>query len=724
MHDFKLLALRPRKGCNSDFLKNLEEDRIYQFYNDYTFLYSEDGTGMYTQEVASVYFDQKVPHGFYDLVTSDGHPLAINISAVVGKNGSGKSTLMDLLLVGIYLFSIDKKILPDRPSVIEHEYERLRKKTELYHREDDETIMRRIRNQIFLDFQNTGIVDVNAITKMAWDFRNTAESAELKNQEDRNRMVGLRESAFEVSELIRTVKCDLFYQLSGRIFRLSIGVGYDGKCMINPIKSNLPLNQLSALPQNINNLELKQLLSDHFFYTIGINYSQFGLNANIIGQWINALFHKNDGYKTPVVINPMRSEGKFDINHEFELAKYRLLSNVLINARFVKGKDKNVPVTEKQSVNRIIFTLNKEKIRKQKSGMDGRLISNQNGIPAILVDLYGVFFPGMEIVHVMQSKSPYQKILENYIIQKVITISERYDGFKGGYKLDRKAGDDGNKIFLDRLSKEGSHIIFKLKQALNFLAKTQGLIPGDTFYPTEDPEGDEILNFDLTLKSLHDFIGEQSSFDLITLLPPSIFSVEIILVENNSKQSNFETLSSGEQQLIHAVQSVLYHIRNIQSVHYSAVERAKYQAINIVFDEIELYFHPDFQRKFISGFLKALENMYFGNRTGINSINILFLTHSPFILSDIPANNILRLGTETEKVDQIESRTFAANIHDLLGNKFFLSDSLMGEFAEKKIEELIERISSGQKHEDDDLMIAMVGDSFLRAGLEKFNSEN
>jgi hypothetical protein len=30
---FKLLAIRPLDGCNPKFLKNLEENRIYQFYN-------------------------------------------------------------------------------------------------------------------------------------------------------------------------------------------------------------------------------------------------------------------------------------------------------------------------------------------------------------------------------------------------------------------------------------------------------------------------------------------------------------------------------------------------------------------------------------------------------------------------------------------------------------------------------------------------------------------
>ena len=39
---FKLIAIRPLKGCSARFLKNLEEDRIYKFYNDYSFLDEND----------------------------------------------------------------------------------------------------------------------------------------------------------------------------------------------------------------------------------------------------------------------------------------------------------------------------------------------------------------------------------------------------------------------------------------------------------------------------------------------------------------------------------------------------------------------------------------------------------------------------------------------------------------------------------------------------------
>ena len=42
--------------------------------------------------------------------------------------------------------------------------------------------------------------------------------------------------------------------------------------------------------------------------------------------WIEALFHKNDGYRTPIVLNPFRERGNIDINVETELAEQRSIA--------------------------------------------------------------------------------------------------------------------------------------------------------------------------------------------------------------------------------------------------------------------------------------------------------------------------------------------------------------------------------------------------------------
>ena len=40
--------------------------------------------------------------------------------------------------------------------------------------------------------------------------------------------------------------------------------------------------------------------------------------------WINGLFHKNDGYMCPIVLNPFRDKGKVDMNREMRLTQQRM----------------------------------------------------------------------------------------------------------------------------------------------------------------------------------------------------------------------------------------------------------------------------------------------------------------------------------------------------------------------------------------------------------------
>jgi hypothetical protein len=70
--------------------------------------------------------------------------------------------------------------------------------------------------------------------------------------------------------------------------------------------------------------------------------------------------------------------------------------------------------------------------------------------------------------------------------------------------------------------------------------------------------------------------------------------------------------------------------------------------------------------------------------------NIIFTTHSPFILSDLPKENVIFL-EKGKQVYPFEDRkqTFGANIHTLLSHGFFMKDGLMGEFAKEKIQSII-----------------------------------
>lgn len=101
-------------------------------------------------------------------------------------------------------------------------------------------------------------------------------------------------------------------------------------------------------------------------------------------------------------------------------------------------------------------------------------------------------------------------------------------------------------------------------------------------------------------------------------------------------------------------------------------------------DEVELYFHPDLQRRFICLLLDSIKGLV---PSSICGINITLVTHSPFVLSDIPSSNILCLSRDGHQ--SAFDKTFAANIHDLFNNTFILPYTI-GEYAQRMICELVE----------------------------------
>lgn len=78
-------------------------------------------------------------------------------------------------------------------------------------------------------------------------------------------------------------------------------------------------------------------IAKYFFYTVVSNYSMKSFISSNYNQkvlekekekdsWINSIFHKNDGYICPIVLNPFRGDGTIDLNREMELSKDRLTS--------------------------------------------------------------------------------------------------------------------------------------------------------------------------------------------------------------------------------------------------------------------------------------------------------------------------------------------------------------------------------------------------------------
>lgn len=465
------------------------------------------------------------------------------------------------------------------------------------------------------------------------------------------------------------------------------------------------------------------------FYSIIMNYSHYAYNPVLRKDevWLDKVFHKNDGYQTPLVLNPFRKDGNIDINTENHLVHARLMTNL------IKSESKSI-------FNDLLDQLefNSFSLKPIKQDYKRKVIqySYSNGEETAIyledVDfqndtLWDSISKKFNIEH--EVPSSYLQV-KKYLIYKAISIYFKYYNNFTDTKIpdDLKHQKPINRL-VNQIYEDKSHITLKFKQAANLLR-----------YKYIDINNHK-YSFKEYFKLIKPFRNKGNSY--IELLPPAIFNTKIFLKSKTTQNTNseigeieFETLSSGQKQQLYSISSILYHISNLESVSTPRgnSNRVKYSYVNVVLEEIELYSHPEMQRVFLRNFLKAISEM---GLKDVKSINIIIVTHSPFILSDIPLENVLLLsegGTPYEKNNFIE--TFGANIHDLLYHNFFLNNGAVGAFAQEKLTAMIKFLNNERKDaikyqfSKDNILdyINLIGEPFLKDKLmemydKKFGTE-
>lgn len=742
---FKLLAIRPLDGCNTKFLKNLKENQIYQFYNDYDF-YDEkqkkiEDFSSYVK-VESLKSNSTIPPTLYDVKRKDGHEdLLVSISAIVGKNGSGKSSLIELLYISFYNLSVTEGIIKNR-------YRKAK--------------IKEFRNKLG-DTKEEKVIKLCLDEFLKYDFNNILFFGDYNKKVYQKTLINQNIYFTEIIEIIEKILIFIENNPFNKIefpkeeydkdviqFRKSsffqhITIFYENK--LNNLIANNFLNFLKYSVKEIdfiekdvfveiyfeinkefylivkdsNDKELKfrfyKLKDDkwdkidfkdffinetpHFFYNLVVNYSLYGLNSKETGLWVEKLFHKNDGYQTPIVINPYRDKGNIDINSENGLLRDRMMYNMIINESL-----RQVTPTNKV----IKLVISRKSTQNLSVKVDLILASNEEYYDIFISNLILFFNSGSNIKFTKKSLISIKFIEHeclNYILKKLKRISQNYliyneFIFNQDNINDLSINNENiEKIIylLQLLQVDRSHITNKLRQAINFIFINR------IEEEKQETEKDEIYTFygsqnysresnaevqKISFKKFSKLIINRSSkynIDIINLLPPSIF-INDYKFQN---KSDFSYLSSGERQQIFSLNSILYHLINLNSS-YNNGFKFKYPYINLILDEIELYAHPDMQRKYVKELFYGISKL---NIENIKGINVLFITHSPFILSDIPKQNVLFLEVEklTKKakpVDFEKMNTFGANIHDLLADSFFITDGLIGDFAKEKIQVTLE----------------------------------
>lgn len=446
--------------------------------------------------------------------------------------------------------------------------------------------------------------------------------------------------------------------------------------------------------------------------------------------WLHGLFHKNDAYRTPLVITPFRREGNIDINNERELAIERLVHlyalredlRTINDHLLVKSLTYSYQPENQYGIERIKRKLHfKELTEKGYSVLRNDIIAKWSKAIGRNLSIYNT--------------KPYYDEAIDYLVYKTLKVSYQYKEHRDFYDATCTMTDEYNSDTLgelvDALSIDHSHITRKIYQTLAYLmfnVYDLDVAVDTTGEKLKTESTIEFKSLGKTWLSATQMTHDEMKTPLLVqlrvqaIVPPPFFSIRINLCEkdNPDVKIDFETLSSGEKQQIFTISSILYHLDNIDSAHkdQSTANRVQYNNVCIVLEEIELYYHPQLQQQFIHYFLNGLREIALEN---IKSIHLIIVTHSPYVLSDIPRTNVLALKKdEEEPVEGLQS--FGANVYDMLKDSFFLEGGAMGMFAQWEVAHLMAcmKVHQWAKDADDTKECPFIEDEEAYAFLNRY----
>lgn len=241
------------------------------------------------------------------------------------------------------------------------------------------------------------------------------------------------------------------------------------------------------------------------------------------------------------------------------------------------------------------------------------------------------------------------------------------------------------------------YIVAKINSKLHFIAQFETFLEVGSIINVRNDTN--TITFDL----------DEFSYKMI-LECEKCFYVPVVLFD-------WYEMSSGEKSLLSMYTRFYDLIRGNQKL---------YDEIFILIDEVDTYLHPEWQRNMVNNLI-IMCNEFFKEK----DVKVIITSHSPFIVSDMPKDNIIFLYKEKEQIKvkvSLEERvdTFGANIHTLYSKAFFVNNTI-GEFSNQKIKSVIKDLKEKSKaeilsiygrKEEIEYVIESIGEPVIKGKLE------
>ncbi|MDE6537881.1 MAG: AAA family ATPase [Muribaculaceae bacterium] len=320
--------------------------------------------------------------------------------------------------------------------------------------------------------------------------------------------------------------------------------------------------------------------------------------------------------------------------------------------------------------------------------------------------------------HIKYPNDPEQELINSFVIESFINyIAENLLGSEEtikqfwkwvNYPANNDALQDLSTFIIETKNKDDFFLsnLLNTLQILQHLATIGIHLQKPFFYLTVE-ESDKLRSFseDLLLSSI--FLTCRF-FDLS-------YTIDL---------HSLTKLSSGERAMLNLLSRLYWYL----TIEVPGISNLDVPAM-LFLDEAEIGFHPDWQRKYLwvlNEFLRIFfQNNIYNERDLPRKIQIVYTTHSPITLADLPKeciNSLEKVGDRVYNRADTMPQTFGENIFELYRHSFFMRDGLLGRMAEEYIKSILDILEGGLKDQENRTFppnelqkrIGIVGDRRIR----------